>query len=69
MAKIEYTSAHPTVQVGIPFTWGINAYWYIQSSNGYFLCLNDGKDVTQSIDPYEILSERGFRYATSMELK
>ena len=64
--KVNYVE-EPALKVGIPYTWGSNNHWYMNTTGGNTICLNDGASITSSKFS-DIQNYAGLRYAKSMEI-
>lgn len=68
--KIEY-SEQRSLQVGVPYTYGTGTNWYVRLPDNSVLYLNGFVPVDDSDAEWHLAvaqSQRGFRYAKSMEI-
>ena len=71
--KTDYIK-HRTLRVGIPYTYGSGANWYVLLSGGPVIYLNDpdGVEMIERVDAEwqrrEAVHQPGFKYAVSMEI-
>lgn len=57
--------------VGVPYTWGRGAFWYVQLDNGIIVNLNTFEQLSSCVAEKhrkEVKNYQGFQYATSMEI-
>lgn len=71
--KVNYAE-EATLKVGVPYTYGIGNSWYVLTSAGDVLYLNDPDGIepinenTAEWHRRSVHAQQGFRYAKSMEI-
>lgn len=69
--KKTFKQPEPGLLVGVPYTWGQAAFWYVQLDTGIVVTLNTFEQLHSCLAELhrrEVKNYQGFRYATSMEI-